>query len=234
MSENENAGAKGENENQAGGAGDGGQGADGGAGASGKGAAASETVSKSEFDKVLKEMHVFKKKAQEAEKIASEAKLAKLKEENKWKEYGEEKEKEAKEARERSELLVKSFTESQRLNAVRVEATKLGIRPEAASDLNMLDLEEIQVETTNTGKVNVLGADKFAQRLKTLKPHWFQSKADPKINAGGNRVHDGSSGDAITATAVMKAEIEGKKKGDLTEYYALHKKFTEQKLKLAK
>ena len=42
------------------------------------------------------------------------------------------------------------------------------ILPKPLSDLDMLDLSSLEIETTSTGKINVLvGAGKFAERLKS-------------------------------------------------------------------
>ncbi len=94
----------------------------------------------------------------------------KLKENNQWKELAEAKEKEANDAKAETARIKDSFVGNQKYNAARDKCKALGLRPEAEADLESLDLEAITIETTSTGKINVLGADKFAERLKTVKP----------------------------------------------------------------
>jgi hypothetical protein len=90
----------------------------------------------------------------------------------------------------------------------------LGLRKEAMDDLDMYDLSDVQIEYTNTGKVSVLGADKFAERLKTIKPHWFGSKTN-KINSNSPET---ISGDMITKKQIFDAEKKAKETGDYAPY----------------
>jgi len=67
-------------------------------------------------------------------------------------------------------------------SAIKTEAMKLGIRPEAMEDLNMLDTSMVEIETTSTGNVNILGAKEFIDGLKEKKPFWFNKGNPPIIN----------------------------------------------------
>lgn len=191
-----------------------------------KPAASTETVSREDHERALADMHKFKKEATELKAREKTAADEKLKAESKWKELAEAKEKEASDAKTESERLRTSYVDEKKFSAVHAKALALGLRPEAASDLEMLDLAQIQVETTSTGKINILGADKFAERLKTLKPHWFD-KPKPKVNGGNSKVLDSS--DPISAQDVMAAEKEGRKSGDMTKYQETFKKFQQQR-----
>lgn len=192
------------------------------------GAGGAGHVSREDHERALADMHKYKT---EAKKLADEKALGetnKMKEQNQWKELAEKREQEAKDALIKSERLEKSYLGEKKYSAVHAKCLALGLRPEAISDLEMLDLEDVNIETTSTGKINVLGADKFAERLKTRKPHWFD-KPKPVVNGGGNRVHDSSSGEKVTVQQVIDAEKEGRKSGDLTKYHALHKQFQQQR-----
>jgi hypothetical protein len=94
-------------------------------------------------------------------------------------------------------------------------------------DIDLIDLDDVVVETTSTGKVNILGADSFAEKLKTLKPHWFEVKGTTVVNSNTPRV-EGSAG-PITVEQVLAAEKEGRKKGDLTQYRELYNQYRQQK-----
>jgi transcription termination factor NusB len=75
-----------------------------------------------------------------------------------------------------------TFVNTQKMSKVKEFALQQGIRKEALDDLDMLDLEDIIVETTNTGRMSVVGADDFVSRLKNEKPHWFETRRAPSVN----------------------------------------------------
>lgn len=214
---------------------EGGEGAAGnkGAGAGGAGTGAGtgtnkeETVSKAEFDKVLAELHKHKKTATTLKDAADADKTTRMKEQNQWKELAEANEKKAADALAESTRIQTSFLSEKKFSALQSKCTALGLRPEAVSDLEMLDLADITIETTSTGKVNVLGADKYAERLKTLKPHWFTDPKTLNVNTNGTRTHD--KGGAVTTQDLIAAEKEARKTGNLAPYHELHKKYQTQR-----
>jgi len=196
---------------------------------SGKGAATTTTdvVSRADLQRALDDLHRFKKEAETLRAEQTAQRDAKMKAENQWKEYAETKEREAKEATEKAKKLQDSFLNNQKYNALMAKTQALGILPAALSDLESLDLEDIRIETTSTGKINVLGVDVFAERIKSTKPHWFGTPAAPNVNASGQRVQDNPS--TVTAKMVMDAERDGKKTGDMSTYHKLLKQFQTQK-----
>ncbi len=212
--------------------GEGGEGGEGGGaegdktGKGGKGGE-NDTVSRADHQRALDDMKKFKARAKELEDKEKAQETARLKEANDWKTLAEKRENEAKEASERAERIQESYIGDRKYSSILSEANKLNLRPEAVADLEGLDLSSVQVETTNTGKINVLGAKEFAERLKTLKPHWFADKGTTRVNSGSTGVRD--SGEPITAKQLLEAEMKGRKSGDLSEYHSLHKKFQTQR-----
>lgn len=201
---------------------------DGGEGGEKGGKGKGEYVSRADHERALADLNRFKKAAEKAAQEKKDAETARLKKENDYKTLAEQKEQEAKEAREEADRLKSSYVNDRKFNAVRQQCETLGLRPEAISDLESLDLEDIQIETTSTGKINVLGADRFAKALKAKKPHWFADKAAPKVNTNGQRILD--SGDTLTAKDLLKLQAEGQKSGDMSKYYEAHKKFQQQRM----
>lgn len=187
-----------------------------------------DVVSRADHERALADMHKYKKAAELAAKEKKDNETARLKETNDWKTLAEQKEIEAKEAVTRAELLQTSYVNDRKHSAIVSKCEALGIRAEAIDDLKDLDLSEIAIETTSTGKINVLGAERFAAALKARKPHWFSDKAPPKVNSNGTRVLE--SGDAITVKDLLKAEADGIKSGDKSKYYEMHKKFQQQRM----
>ena len=102
---------------------------------------------------------------------------------------------------------------------------KQGIRPEAVNDLQFLDLSEVQIETTDTGRVNIIGEDKFIERTKTLRPHWFGTTAAPNVNTATPGIVPGQQ---ITLADVTAAEKEAKKTGDRSKYMQLVSQYQKQ------
>jgi hypothetical protein len=185
-------------------------------------------VSRADHDRALADLNKFKKAAEKAAQDKKDSETARLKESNDWKTLAERKELEAQEARDEATKLRGSYVTDKKYNAVRQQCEALGLRPEAVVDLESLDLEDVGIETTSTGKINVLGADKFSKALKSRRPHWFTDKATPKVNTNGQRILD--SGDATTAKDLLKLQAEGIKSGDMSKYQEAHKKFQQQRL----
>ena len=91
---------------------------------------------------------------------------------------------------------------------------KSGIRPEAVDDLAMLSMNDVLVEHTSTGRVNVLGADRFIENLKQLRPHWF---GKPALNVNSS-VPGIKQGGVATIKDLLKMGDEASKTGDYTAY----------------
>ena len=79
------------------------------------------------------------------------------------------------------------FFSSKKYDSVYASALKAGLRKEAESDLNLLDLDGVEVERTDQGRVLVHGQDAFVEKLKQIRPHWFKSNDVPMFNSGGGR-----------------------------------------------
>lgn len=188
-----------------------------------------ETVSLADHKRALDDLHKFKKNAEKLQAQLEADKQARMKEQNQWKELYEAEKVRAESALSESTSLKESFLSEKKYSALRSAVQGLGLRPEALSDLDMLDLAEIQVETTSTGKINVLGADKYAERLKAQKPHWFLDKKPPNVNTTGQSVHDQPA--TVTAAMVLQAQKEGLKTGDMSKYTALHKQLQMQNVR---
>lgn len=174
-----------------------------------------DVVPKSELDKVLSDMHKFKKMAREYETKMKEQEMSKLKEQQEWQKIAEIKEKEAAEAVEEANKLKSSFLNTQKYNAIKSAALASGIRKEALNDLELLDFDDdVAIETTNTGKINVLGADAAIKKLKADRPYWF-GKSMNSVNTDSPGV---SSGGEITMEKLLKVKAAAGKSGDYKEY----------------
>lgn len=218
------------NQGAAGGDNSGGEGTASGQTTNGGGTTAGETVTRAEFERVQRDMHKYKTAAKELQDKAKADNDAKLKADKKWEDLATQRETEAAEAKAEALKLKNSYLNEKKFSAIHAKALALGLREEAASDLEMLDLEKLEVETTNTGKISVLGVDKYVERLKATKPHWFGDLKTPTVDSKGRKITESS--DTVSVAQLVEAEKAAKKSGkleDRTKYQEIHKKYQQQR-----
>lgn len=143
----------------------------------------------------------LKKVQSELEKVSTEQ----MKKNNQYKELYEQNKAKAEEANQKYESLTEALVTRDKMSAIEKIALKNGIRQEALDDLSMLDTSSVMIETTSTGRTNVIGADEFVQSLKSVKGHWFTPSAPNVNNGGGQHVSTDTS-----YTPKQLIELEGK------------------------
>jgi hypothetical protein len=164
-------------------------------------------------------------KIAELEKQKDDARTNKLKEQEKFKELYEESEEKRLEAEEKANNLTDAIGIDKKYTAVKTKALQMGIRKEALDDLDLLDLDDLIVERTSTGRTTVLGVTEFVENMKITRPHWFGKKS-AALNPGDPEVI--TSDGTVTIEMVMKAEKGYKKSGDSTVYLKLLKQYKKQ------
>ena len=138
---------------------------------------------KEQTEKLKRELEAARIEKLEAQKRLGEIEEAKLREQNQWKELAEKFKKEKESVAGEFDTFKDYFVKEKKYSAIQQEAIKAGIREEALNDLSLLDSSDtVQIETTSTGKVNVLGTKEFVENLKTIRPHWFKNATPPRIN----------------------------------------------------
>lgn len=187
------------------------------------------------LEHALKDVQKFKKAAQDAlteletlRKQAKEAEDQKLQEKNEFKTLYERTKSENEDLQKQFKSLKGSLVITEKMNAVKSAARKAGIMDTAESDLELLDLDGVEIESTSLGRINVLGAEEYVAELKRKRPHWFGSKSAPKVNSGGAGTV--TAGQTITPDQVVRAEQDGKKKGDMSEYHKVLQLYRAQKV----
>lgn len=182
-----------------------------------------EMVSRDELNKVLDEMHNYKRQAKEFEESLSKRKMDELKQKDEWQKVAQIKEEEATASKAEADKLRDSIIWDKKYSALKEQALRSGIRREALSDLELIDFQnDLAIETTNTGKVNVLGADRAINSLKSTRPHWFGSKGG-NVNSSSPEVVVG--GGPVTMQDIFKAEKKAKESGDYAPYYKIMKQY---------
>lgn len=183
------------------------------------------TVSKAEFEKVMAEMHEYKKQAKELNAKAKKEEENLLREKGEWQKIAEIKDKEAKDAASKLSEIQSSLVENEKFNAVKVAALKAGMTEQGVKDLELLQLNEVVVETTSTGRVNVLGVERFIDVQKQIRPHWFQK---PGLSING-KIPGVTAGTVANESDLIKMSLEASKSGDYTAYKKAHAEYTLKK-----
>lgn len=99
-----------------------------------------------------------------------------------------------------------SVIDSAKWNSASRELLAIGLDPATIRDVERLvDLDEIEVELTSTGRVNVLNAKEVAAKFKAKSPYYFQNTSKPNLNPTIPTV---ISPTTVTLEAVTAAEKE--------------------------
>lgn len=183
-----------------------------------------EMVPKSELAKAIDDIHVLKNKLKEQDDVSKNKEIDDLKEKENWKQIAKIKEDEAATATSETKNLRESIVQDKKFAAMKEAALGAGIRKEALGDLDLLDFSELIIETTNTGKINVLGCEKAISNLKAQKPHWFTSRST-KVDGGLPEVINGGG---VTYKDVLAAEQKAKETSDYVPYKKVLQQYREQ------
>jgi len=186
-----------------------------------------EMVPKAELEKVLAEVHKWKSQAKDLTVKSAAEREKLLMEQGRWEELAKEKDTRLRELEDRDVATRKAFVEEKKFNAVKEAAVRSGIRAEAVKDLELVSLDKVQVETTSTGRVNILGVENAIEQLKLSRPHWFGgarttiASADPQVNSQSTGI--------VSHKDLIKLSLEAQKTGDYAAYEKAFKQFKQQK-----
>ena len=159
--------------------------------------------------KALGDLHKYKSRVKELETAAETGRLDKLREKEQWQDLSKEWQDKAEKSETRANDLEQGMIFDKKYSAVREIALRSGLRNEALRDLELVSLEDVEIEVTSTGRVNVLNADKAVERLKSSRPHWFGRRG--KCNVNANEPEVVVSGKEVTYNDVVKSRRDCKK-----------------------
>jgi hypothetical protein len=185
----------------------------------------------SEVDRYKKDMLKYKEESAQLRQQLEEIKVKTHKEKDDWKSVSEHHEAKAKDYETKYTGLQLALVNEKKIAALSTEAVKQGINPASLPDLELLDFDEISVETTSNGKVLISGQDRAIAKLKTLRPHWFTSPS-PGINPTSPGVRQTPSG-SVSMVELNAAEEQWKKTksdSDKKAYYDLIQKYKSQRI----
>jgi hypothetical protein len=187
-----------------------------------------ETISRKEFDKVKGDMHKYKDALRQEQAKIKALEEEKLKKAQEWEKLYEKEKEDKEKLLTETTGLKQAVVRTARLSAVKEAALKAGLRKEALEDLKLVDLGEVEVESSG-GEIACRGADSFVARLKTLRPHWFATKPNNINTDTPTTTQQGAK--TISYKEIDAAEAEAKKTGDYREYKRLVLEFKKQQLK---
>ena len=137
-------------------------------------------------------------------------KTSQLKEKESFKELYELEKTKREQAELKTQDLSKTVFKTFKSNAIEKEAVALGLIPSAIDDLSLLDTSMVEVETTDKGTINIIGAKEFAESLKTKKNHWFVDNTAPLINV--NNPSGNITGPEMSASELVELQKTDAKK----------------------
>lgn len=179
-----------------------------------------------EANRYKSESLTYKKELSSLSEKIKELQSDKAKLGNDWKSAYEMEKKAREEAETKQKGMMSAFERNEKYNALRAEALKLGIRPDAEDDLSRF-VDDVAVEWTTEGRAIPHGADTLAQKIKQTKPHWFKGLDVPKFNSGGGIPV--SSEKELTIQSILEVE---RKQGKAAAR-PLYLKLAEQRAKKA-
>lgn len=161
-------------------------------------------VNRADHERALRDLHRFKEESRQAQEKLKEAETNRLKEQQNWKTLYEQTLEEKKKLEGQVKFMTEGQINSLKMSSLKNEAARLGLLDSAMEDLEMLDLSDLIVETTNNGKARVVNAQTYAEMLKSKKPHWFGSKAAPQVNTSSPSIVNGP----VTQKTILELQTE--------------------------
>ena len=147
-----------------------------------------------------------KQKAKEEAEAKEREALAK---QGEWKTLYERSEARSAELDKKLKEQARAFVNDKKLSVVQAKALELGLLPGAVPDLAAFDLAAVEASQSESGAISFNGVDALIENLKNQKPHWFGSKAAPKVNFGGGGGSSQANADqSMTPEKLLKLERE--------------------------
>ena len=150
----------------------------------------SGTFDPEQYKRVTNDMHKFKREAkeyrakmQEFQSKLEQVDIQKMEESSEHQKLAEHWKNQATQYKSELDNTTQAIVNEKKFSAIEREARKQGIRGDRYLNiLTSFDTNDIIVETTSTGRHNVLGADVFVEQVKQEYPDLFTDQAAPSIN----------------------------------------------------
>jgi hypothetical protein len=183
-----------------------------------------DLVSRADLEHALRDVHRYKNDAREKEEALKKFQNQQLEQNQKYKELWEQTKKEAESYQEKANLMEKAFMNREIKRQLEMEAMKMGLIDSDAMHA-FVNQDDILVEGTTTGKINVLNAKQVLEGLKLKKPYLFNTQKSVGINTQTPSV---MTSNEVTMDQVMEAQSKynkTKRKEDAQVYQDLLLKY---------
>lgn len=181
-------------------------------------------------DRIKRDLFRQKEENRKLQEQIDNMKLQGHKEKDDWKTIAQLHEEKAKDYEQKYTGLQSALINEKKISALTIEAQRQGINPASLPDLELLDFDEVTVETTSTGKILVSGQDRAIAKLKTLRPHWFTNSV-PSVNPASPQARPANP-NTVTVADLNAAEAQynkTKSESDKKTYFDLIQKFKSQR-----
>lgn len=151
-----------------------------------------ETVSKEAYEQVKADMIKFKNQFRESSdavenlnKKIEDMETESLKSKSNYKDLYEKAQQKLVDAQGETKSIKNAYLEDKKLSAIEKEALSQGVNKKALDLIrsSTFDKSNVMIETTSTGRVNVIGASEFVEDLKKNWGDLFFSSKPSKINS---------------------------------------------------
>lgn len=188
------------------------------------------TVAWNDHQRALNDLHKFKTESATLKEQLDALETEKLKANEDYKAAYEREAEKAKAAETRATNFSKWAINSKKSDSLKTAAVAAGIRKEAMSDLDLLDLDSLPSEITSNNRILIQGVESFVEQLKADKPHWFRKEGPPNINGAGGGAPPTGDGKKYSVDDVVSAE-KAWKRGTIShaDYMGVHKKYVQQR-----
>ncbi len=170
-----------------------------------------DTVSITKLKEAQRQAQLAEAKAQKLMSELETHKKAQMKSTGDLKAYAETLEKEVESIRKERDMTWQWIENDKKMSEIKVQAVAHGMRKEALDMLAKMDFDDVVLEKTTTGRMNVLGADRAVARLKSQMPFLFEQKS-VKVNAESPATTGAQN--KITYEEIRKLQDQAKKTGD--------------------
>jgi len=144
-------------------------------------------VEKLSFEKYKHELKAEREEKEKLSRKIQEMEEKSLQEKNNFRELYEREKAKRVEIETEIEKKNELFYNTLKRTTIKDFAKKYGLIDHAIDDLDRIEIDPVEIETTSTGGLNVIGAKEFVEDLKGKKPHWF---SEGKININnGNPIY---------------------------------------------
>lgn len=188
-----------------------------------------DLVSRADLERALKDLHRYKNDAREKEEALKKFQNQQLEQNQKYKELWEQTKKEAEAYQEKTKLMEKAFMEREIKRQLEAEAMKMGLIDSDAMHA-FVNPDDILVEGTTTGKLNVLNTKQVLEGLKLKKPYLFNTQKSVGINTQTPSV---MTSNEVTMDQVLEAQSKynkTKRKEDAQTYQDLLLKYKKKSM----